>query len=167
MMVSVCAPTGNASGQGAEVAALRGDQLAEPVHRGAVRQRLRRVDAVDARGVEHLGGQRERQLHHVVRAAAGQHLQRLGDLDGVADGTAQRRRHVGQQRARRPARPRCRARPWCGPAHGDSASVFRNAPEPTLQSSTSALAPSAIFLLITELAISGSDSVVPVTSRSA
>ena len=27
--------------------------------------------------------------------------------------------------------------------------------------------PSAIFLLITELAISGSDSVVPVTSRSA
>ncbi len=32
----------------AEVAALRGDQLAEPVHRGAVRQRLRGIGAVDA-----------------------------------------------------------------------------------------------------------------------
>ena len=49
----------------------------------------------------------------------------------------------------------------------DSASVLRNAPDPTLESSTNARAPSAIFLLITELAISGSDSVVPVTSRSA
>ena len=49
----------------------------------------------------------------------------------------------------------------------DSASVFRNAPEPTFESSTSARVPSAIFLLITELAINGSDSVVPVTSRSA
>ncbi len=49
----------------------------------------------------------------------------------------------------------------------DSASVDRNAPDPTLESSTSARVPSAIFLLITELAISGSDSVVPVTSRSA
>ena len=42
-----------------------------------------------------------------------------------------------------------------------------NAPEPTLTSSTSAPAPSAIFLLITELAISGSDSTVAVISRSA
>ncbi len=49
----------------------------------------------------------------------------------------------------------------------DSASVSRNAPEPTFESSTKARAPSAIFLLITELAIKGSDSVVPVTSRSA
>ena len=48
-----------------------------------------------------------------------------------------------------------------------SASVARNAPEPTLVSSTSARAPSAIFLLITELAISGSESTVAVTSRSA
>ena len=35
---------------------------------------------------------------------------------------------------------------------------FRNAPEPTLTSSTSASAPSASFLLMIELAISGSDS---------
>ncbi|SHU81451.1 Uncharacterised protein [Mycobacteroides abscessus subsp. abscessus] len=49
----------------------------------------------------------------------------------------------------------------------DSASVLRNAPRPTLTSSTSERAPSASFLLMIELAISGSDSVVPVTSRSA
>ncbi|CFE56770.1 Uncharacterised protein [Mycobacterium tuberculosis] len=41
------------------------------------------------------------------------------------------------------------------------------APEPTLTSSTSAPAPSASFLLIIELAINGSDSTVPVMSRSA
>ena len=48
-----------------------------------------------------------------------------------------------------------------------SAADFMNAPEPTLTSSTSAPVPSAIFLLMMELAISGIDSTVPVTSRSA
>ena len=42
-----------------------------------------------------------------------------------------------------------------------------NAPLPTLTSSTSAAVPSAIFLDMIELAISGIDSTVPVTSRSA
>ena len=42
-----------------------------------------------------------------------------------------------------------------------------NAPEPTFTSSTSAPVPSAIFLLMIELAISGIASTVPVTSRSA
>ncbi len=41
------------------------------------------------------------------------------------------------------------------------------APEPTLTSSTSADVPSAIFLLMIDEAISGIDSTVPVTSRSA
>ena len=41
------------------------------------------------------------------------------------------------------------------------------APDPTLTSSTSAPVPSAIFLLMIELAISGIASTVPVTSRSA
>jgi hypothetical protein len=41
--------------------------------------------------------QRQRQLDHVSRAAAGQHLDRLGDLDGVAGRQAQRRGHVGEQ----------------------------------------------------------------------
>ena len=42
-----------------------------------------------------------------------------------------------------------------------------NAPLPTLTSSTSAPVPSAIFLDMIELAMSGIDSTVPVTSRSA
>jgi hypothetical protein len=49
----------------------------------------------------------------------------------------------------------------------DRSGSFMNAPEPVLTSSTSASAPSAIFLLMIELAISGIDSTVPVTSRSA
>ncbi len=48
-----------------------------------------------------------------------------------------------------------------------SARVFMNAPEPTFTSSTRAPVPSAIFLLMIEAAISGTDSTVPVTSRSA
>ena len=48
-----------------------------------------------------------------------------------------------------------------------SASSRMNAPLPTLTSSTSAAVPSAIFLDMIELAISGIDSTVPVTSRSA
>ena len=42
-----------------------------------------------------------------------------------------------------------------------------NAPEPTFTSSTSAPVPSAIFLLMMLLAMSGIASTVPVTSRSA
>ncbi len=45
--------------------------------------------------------------------------------------------------------------------------VFMNAPVPTFTSRTSAADPSAIFLLMIELAISGIDSTVPVTSRRA
>lgn len=48
-----------------------------------------------------------------------------------------------------------------------SSRVFMKAPEPTLTSSTSAPVPSAIFLLMIELAISGIASTVPVTSRRA
>ncbi len=45
--------------------------------------------------------------------------------------------------------------------------VFMNAPDPDLTSSTRPRAPSAIFLLMIELAMSGIDSTVAVTSRSA
>lgn len=48
-----------------------------------------------------------------------------------------------------------------------SARSFMKAPEPTFTSRTSAPVPSAIFLLMIELAISGIASTVPVTSRSA
>ena len=48
-----------------------------------------------------------------------------------------------------------------------SARRFMKAPEPTLTSSTSDPVPSAIFLLMMELAMSGIASTVPVTSRRA
>ena len=48
-----------------------------------------------------------------------------------------------------------------------SASVRMNAPEPTFTSRTMLWAPPASFLLMMLAAISGSDSTVPVTSRSA
>ena len=54
----------------------------------------------------------------------------------------------------------------CASSRAES-SVFMNAPEPTLTSSTKAPAPSAIFLLMIDEAIRGIDSTVPVTSRSA
>ena len=43
----------------------------------------------------------------------------------------------------------------------------RNAPEPNFTSSTSPAVPSAIFFDMIELAISGIDATVPVTSRRA
>ena len=60
---------------------------------------------------------------------------------------------------------RTRDRPSSGRARGRSSSVFMKAPEPTLTSSTRTPVPSAIFLLMIELAISGIASTVPVTSR--
>ena len=48
-----------------------------------------------------------------------------------------------------------------------STCFFMNAPLPTFTSSTSASRPSAIFFDMIEEAISGIDSTVPVTSRSA
>ena len=48
-----------------------------------------------------------------------------------------------------------------------SSSVFINAPAPVFTSRTIASAPAAIFLLIIELAISGIEFTVAVTSRSA
>ena len=48
-----------------------------------------------------------------------------------------------------------------------SAGRCMNAPRPHLTSSTSAVLPSASFLLITDAAISGRLSIVAVTSRSA
>ena len=53
------------------------------------------------------------------------------------------------------------------PAPVASPPVFMNAPSPHFTSSSTALLPSASFLLITEDAISGMLSTVDVTSRSA
>ena len=48
-----------------------------------------------------------------------------------------------------------------------SSTVRMNAPEPTFTSRTRASMPSAIFLDMMELAMSGMDETVPVTSRRA
>ena len=54
----------------------------------------------------------------------------------------------------------------CASRRAPSRSLM-NAPLPTFTSRTSAAVPSAIFLDMMELEISGIDSTVPVTSRSA
>ena len=87
------------------VAALSRDQRAEPVHRGPVPQRLRRIDAVHPGQLQHLPREPQRQLHHVGWTAAGQHVQRFGHLQRVADGPSERDVHIGQQRpGRHPVR---------------------------------------------------------------
>ena len=126
------------------------------------------IAAVDPGQLEHLGGQPQRQLDDVGRArrrpARRATRRPRAALPTVAPSG---RVHVGQQRAGgHPVRRaqldhgvrQLAALPPRSPA---------NAPEPTFTSSTSAPAPSASFLLITELAISGSDSTVAVMSRSA
>ena len=91
-----------------------------------------RVGVGDPGQRQHLAGQRHGQLDHVGRAAAAQHLDRLGHLERVADGPAERRGHVGEQgggRARRAPSPM----PTIVAASSRArAGVFMNAPEPDL-----------------------------------
>ena len=89
------------------------------------------------------------------------------DLQRVADRPPERHGHVGEQRGGGQAVRRRRGRPSSSASSRAGRAVFMNAPEPTLTSSTSPPVPSAIFLLMIELAISGMASTVPVTSRSA
>ena len=83
-----------------------------------VGQRLGRV-GVDADEGEHLARQGQRHLDHVGRAAALQHLDRLGHLEPVAGRPAERCVHVGEQgggaHAVAVAQPDHRARPARGP----------------------------------------------------
>ena len=108
-----------------------------------------------------------REVDHVGRPAAGQHLDRLGHLEGVAGRAAERHVHLGEQRGGAHAVGGAQPDHRLGEGRGRCASSFMNAPVPTFTSSTSAPVPSAIFFDMIELAISGIDSTVPVTSRSA
>ena len=121
----------------------------------------------DAGQRQHLPRQRQRDLDQVGRTAAAQHLR-------PPRPPRPRCRRPG--RAARPSRSaarwcapptRCPAAPWSAPAPAPRPMSRMNAPLPTFTSSTSALVPSAIFLDMIELAISGMDSTVPVTSRRA
>ena len=149
------------------ISTLRRDEGAPRRQGVAGRQHHAGVGAVEADEGQHLPGQRDGQLDDVGRTAAGQHLDRLGHLE---------------PRCRRPARAACpcgTAPPWSGrPRPCPSRNMvsaswradptsFMNAPEPTLTSRTNAEVPSAIFFDMIELAISGMDSTVPVTSRRA
>ena len=149
------------------ITALRGNHAPPRVHCPTVAQRLGGVDIVDSGTGQHLGGQPKREFDDVRRAAAGEHLDRLSDLERVAGRPPERRRHVGEQgdgvHAVRLPEPDHRRRQL---ARAESRS-FMNAPVPTFTSRTSDAEPSAIFLLMIDDAISGIDSTVPVTSRSA
>src|SRR5215475_9226398 len=79
------------------VAALRGDHVAVPGERAAVRQRRRRV-GLDPGQREHLAGQREHHLGQVGRSLPAQRGDRLLHLQGVAHRAPERRVHPGQQR---------------------------------------------------------------------
>jgi hypothetical protein len=158
----MCAAVGSGAGR---VAALgRDHRLPHRVRRP--RGEHRRRIGVDAGQCQHLLGQSDRECHDVRGAAAAHHLDRLGHLQRVADGPAQRHGHVGEHRVvRRPC-----AAPMSTIVAASSrarSAVFMNAPEPDFTSSTRPSVPSAIFLLMIELAISGIDSTVPVTSRRA
>ena len=96
----------------------------------------------------------QHELREVGRAFTPHRRKCLADLECVADGTAERLVHVGEQADDRlPAR-------WpsssiSAASTRASSSVFMNAPSPTLTSSTIASAPAAIFFDMIEAAISG------------
>ena len=109
----------------------------------------------------------EHELGEVGRPVAADGVERLADLERVADRAAERLVHVGQQARRPRGRPACRARASSRRATRASSSVFMNAPSPTLTSRTIASAPAASFFDMIDAAISGTLSTVAVTSRSA
>ena len=113
--VSECAPIGNGTDKSPPWAATsrRNRSIAVPSRSvcAGSRPSIPASSSISA-------GQPQRQLHHVGRTAAGQHVQRLGNLERIADGRAQRAVHVGQQRAGGHPVRRAQARPWCAPARG-------------------------------------------------
>ena len=55
---------------------------------------------IEAYGRDHLAGQGDGELDHVRRPAAGQHLDRFRNLQGVSGSEAQGNRHISEQRNR-------------------------------------------------------------------
>ena len=79
------------------IAVLSPDHRPPGIHRCTGGEHLGGVDVFAPGGGQHLPGQGHGQFHHVGRAAPGEHLDRLDDLESVAGGPAQRGRHVGEQ----------------------------------------------------------------------
>ena len=110
--------------------------------------------------------QPDRQLAQTSRPLPTQHLDRLGDLQRVADRGAERLGHVGDRRGGVRRRRRAIARhasTSCAASRGSA----MNAPEPALTSSTIRSDAIASFFAITLAAISGIDRTVAVASRRA
>ena len=119
------------------------------------------------RGLGEVAGQRDRQLPHVLRPPAAQHLGRLAHLEGVADrarpgGRPWRRRSSATRRPQGSARAAISAA-----ASSASPASARYAPDPCVTSREIAPAPPAIARLMTDAATRPAAGVVPVASRSA
>lgn len=95
-----------------------------------------------------------------------QGLDDLYNLEGIADVASQRAVHIGDERLHAASHALADLdhglRKFDGFGHG-----LHNAPEPTLTSSRMQPEPAASFLLMIELAISGMQLTVAVTSRRA
>src|SRR5450759_4495703 len=76
------------------VAALGGDHASPYVHGSPVRECIGRVDVTPAGSGQHLARQDEGELHDIRGATAGQDLDRLPHLEGVARGQTERGLHV-------------------------------------------------------------------------
>jgi hypothetical protein len=90
---------------------VRGDHSGETLGTRAARDRLIE-EQPRAFGVcltscreQHLNPERQRELARIVRALAGQDIDGFADLEGVADGEADRRGHVGQERTHGQSEP--------------------------------------------------------------
>src|SRR5437879_2654984 len=110
---------------------------------------------------QHLGAHPQRERLEVGGTMTGQRLDRFLDFKGIPDGATQRLLHIGDVRDRLTPGARADAdeRPGERLSLGNAGD---EAPRPHLTSSKIASAPAASFLLITLLAISGTESTVAV-----
>ena len=155
--VAVTVSRWGATGEGRiRVAALGPDHRRHTSMARPSAQHVGRVDGVASPAqLAASPGQGDGELDDVGRPAPGQHLDRLG----APPGRCRRSARAGcpcRSAAPRCARPSARpAPPWSRASSRARSTSCMNAPEPTFTSSTRAPVPSAIFLLMIELAISG------------
>ena len=100
-----------------QVAALRRDQRAEPVHRRPVAQSVGRVDTVDACGVEHLGRERDPWLIRatLITAAPGT-VYRVDQGGKVRKESTRGRESLSSPKGKQPEAPKAAPASRSGPA---------------------------------------------------
>ena len=109
-------------------------------------------------------GEVDGELGEIGRAVAFERIERLGDLERVADGAPERLRHVADDRGHAPTGGCADLDHGAAPGRRAAARSRKKAPEPVLTSSTITCAPAASFFDMMLLAISGRLGTVPVTS---